>query len=156
MLFALAVTIYMRSGRRTRPLTALVRNQPVTYSTKAPVRQRSGKGPYGVGWGTLKSPTGAQLVVHTEGLEVSLAPPFNRVMSSGCCMKAVGAVMWVDRQCWGGSSIGQRDCIRLSGHDGDAPVEVAVVPDQPLEEVWNALVRVGVSPAAADPRWVTT
>jgi hypothetical protein len=133
----------IRSGRN-KTLKSWVRNQPVSYSTRAQIRMR---GDAGIGWVDLKNPFGgAQMVVRTSGIELSLAPPVGRYMSTGWFLPAEGSTMFVDHIGWGGTPIAKRECIRLSGHDANGLVEAAISPSGPIGEAWQALLLAGVQP----------
>ena len=137
---------------RNHTLKDWVLHQPQTFSCRALVRQKA-IGMDGAGWVTYKSPAGAQLVVRTHGIVVSLGSPFDRMMSTGRYLDARESTMWLDRVGWGGSSVGATECIRISGHDTNGSVELAVRPALPMETVWQALVGAGVrtTPSAGIP-----
>ena len=125
---------------RNKTLESWVRNQPVSYSTRALIRLR---GDAGIGWVSMKNPFGgAQMVVHTRGIELSLVGGIGR----GRFLPAEGSTMFVDHMGWGGTTIAERECIRLSGHDASGLVEVAISPKGPIGEAWQALLLAGVQP----------
>jgi hypothetical protein len=132
-------------GRDNSPMKTWVRNQPVTFSTKALIRQRASVS-NGFGWGTYKSPGGAQLLVRGQGIEVSLAPPFDRITSTGSFLSARETTMWIDRVGFGGSAIGATECIRLSGTDLNGQVDLAIRPTCTADIAWQALLNAGVTP----------
>ena len=125
---------------RNRTLKSWVRDQPVSYSTRALIRMR---GDAGIGWVTMKNPFGgAQLVVRGSGIELSLAGG----VGGGWFLPAEGSTMFVDHLGWGGTAIAERECIRLSGHDASGLVEAAISPSRPIGEAWQALLLAGVQP----------
>lgn len=135
--------------RHNHPLKAWVRSQPVTFSSRALVRKRAAAG---VGWVFFKSPSGVQSLIRGQGVEVSLVPPLDRVVSTAEFLRAEGITMWMDRIGWAGSPIAKRDCIRLDGADLNGKVKLAVSPrDVPIEEAWNALIAAGATPITTDP-----
>jgi len=142
----LGVANLQRRDARNKPIKQWVRSQPVTFSTRGLVRQRA-TGLNGCGWGTYKSPCGAQLLVRTGGIEVSLAPPFDRLMSTGSFLAAQETEMWIDRVGWGGSAVGATECIRLSGRDRNGDVQLAIRPTCPVEVAWQALIEAGARPS---------
>jgi hypothetical protein len=127
-------------SRRNKTLKSWVRSQPVSYSTRALIRMR---GDTGIGWVGLKNPFGgAQMVVRTSGIELSLVGG----IGGGWFLPAEGSTMFVDHIGWGGTTIAERECIRLSGHDASGLVEAAISPRRPIGEAWQALLRAGVQP----------
>ena len=135
---ALAFGLQVRRRRQEAPLRDWIAEQPVVFETQALVRIRA-SGLEGSGWGTLKSPTGARLVVHIGGLEASIGSA--NVLVSGNFMRTSDAVMWRDR-------FGRRECIRLHGFDGRRARDWAVTPrGSSIEEAWQALLGVGVKPS---------
>jgi len=118
----------------------------VTYLTKALVRLR-GRG--GVWHAFLNPFSGAQLVVRTRGIEVSLAPPLGRFSSAARYLSAEDTTMWIETI--GPHQhvpIGRKESIRLSGHDANGAVELAVSPSSPIEQAWRALLEAGVRPSS--------
>jgi hypothetical protein len=135
--------------RHNGPLKDWVRSQPVTFSSKAFVRKRADGG---VGWVDFKSPSGVRFLIRDHGIEVSLVPPADRIVSTAEFLRADGITMWIDRIGWAGSPIAKRDCIRLVGADLNGKVELAVSPrDVPIEDAWNALLHAGATPITTDP-----
>jgi len=125
---------------RNETLKAWVRNQPVSYSTRALIWMR---GDAGIGWVTMKNPFGgAQMVVRTRGIELSLVGG----IGGAWFLPAEGSTMFVDHMGWGGTTMAERECIRLSGHDASGLVEAAISPRGPIGEAWQALLLAGVQP----------
>ena len=146
---AFAYTRLQLRERHNRPLKDWVRSQPVTFSNRAFVRKRANGG---VGWVDFKSPTGVRFLIRDQGIEVSLAPPIDRIVSSAEFFRADSITMWIDRIGWAGSPIAKRDCIRLDGNDLNGKIELAVSPrDVPIEDAWNALLHAGATPVVTDP-----
>jgi len=152
LIFAIAVVAVIVTAnarqqihsRRNKTLKSWVRNQPVSYSTRARIRTR---GDAGIGWVDMKNPFGgAQMVVRTSGIELSLAPPVGLYMNTEWFLPAEGSTMFIDHIGWGGTPIAKRECIRLSGHDASRLVEAAISPRGPIGEAWQALLRAGVQP----------
>jgi hypothetical protein len=142
---AIAVVLLLRRQRQEQPLRDSITAQPVRFATSALVRIRA-SGAVGFGWRTFKGRGRARLVVHAGGIEATIGRGDRFI--SGNFMRASDATMWRDRMGWGGSFIGKRDCIRLQGFDGRTTADWAVTPrDTPLDEVWQALLAVGVTPA---------
>ena len=81
---ALAFGLQVRRRRQEAPLKDWIAEQPVVFEMQALVRIRA-SGLEGSGWGTLKSPTGARLVVHIGGLEASIGSA--NVLVSGNFMR---------------------------------------------------------------------
>lgn len=133
---ALALGLQVRRRRQEAPLRDWIAEQPAVFETKALVRILA-SGLEGSGWGTLKSPAGARLIVHMGGLEASIGSA--NVLVSGNFMRTSDATMWRDR-------FRGRECIRLHGFDGRRARDWAVTPlGSSIEEVWQALLGVGVN-----------
>jgi hypothetical protein len=142
------IRLQLRENRNA-PLKQWVRSQPITFSGRALVRKRANGG---VGWVDLKSLSGVRLLVREQGIEVSLAPPMDRIMSTAEYLRADEATMWRDSIGWSGSPIARRDCIRLDGTDVNGKIELAISPvDVSMDDAWNALVRAGVIPFTGAP-----
>lgn len=142
---ALAFGLLVRRRRQEAPLRDWIAEQPVVFETQALVRIRA-SGVEGSGWGTLKSPAGARLIVHMGGLEASIGSA--NVLASGNFMRTSDATMWRDRVGWAGTAIGRQECIRLHGFDGRRARDWAVTPrESSIEEVWQVLLGVGVKPS---------
>jgi len=125
---------------RNKTLESWVLNQPVSYSTRALIRTR---GSAGIGWVSMKNPFGgAQMVVHTSGIELSLVGGIGRRWF----LPGQGSSMFVDHMGWGGTTFAERECIRLSGYDASGLVEAAISPRGPIDEAWQALLLAGVQP----------
>jgi hypothetical protein len=143
-LFAISVGSLLRRRRQETPLKELIRDQAVVLTTAALIRMRA-SGVEGFGWVTMKGPGGAQLVVHGGGIEATIGRADGLI--SGNFMRASDATMWRDRVGWGGTFIGERDCIRLHGFDSRRIRDWAVSPQgTSIDEVWQALLAVGVTP----------
>jgi hypothetical protein len=137
---ALGFGLEVRRRRQETPLRNWIAAQPVVFETRALVRIRA-SGLEGLGWGTLKSPLGARLIVHMGGIEATIGSA--NVLIAGHFMRASDATMWRDR-------FGMRECIRLHGFDGRGARDWAVTPrGSSIEEVWQALLGVGVN--TSDP-----
>jgi hypothetical protein len=122
-----------------------ISHQPVLFDTGALVKIRA-FGSDGFGWGTLKSPGGARLVIHGGGIEATIG--VGDGLLAGNSMRSSDATMWRDRVGWGGTFIGKSDCIRLHGFDGRTTRDWAVTPrGTSIDEVWQALLAVGVTAA---------
>jgi len=135
--------------RRNHPLKAWVQGQPVTFSTKAKVRKRANGG---VGWVDFKSPSGVQLLIRDRGIEVSLAPPMDRIISTAEFLRADETTISLDRIGWSGSPVARHDCIRLDGIDLNGRVELAVSPvTSSIQDAWNALLQAGSKPRTSEP-----
>jgi hypothetical protein len=135
--------------RHNSPLKEWVRSQPVTFSSRVLVRKRANGG---VGWVDFKSLTGVQFLIRGQGVEVSLVPPMDRIVSTAEFLRADGITMWIDRIGWAGSPVAKQDCIRLDGMDLNGKVELAISPrDLPIEDAWSALLDAGATPIATDP-----
>jgi hypothetical protein len=141
----LAFTLQARRRRQEAPLRTWITGQPVVFETRALVRIRA-SGLDGSGWGTLKSPMGARLVVHVGGLEASIGS--GNAFVAGNFMSTSDATMWRDQVGWAGTAIGRQERIRLHGFDGRRARDWAVIPRGcSIEEVWQALLGVGVKPS---------
>ena len=141
---AIAVVLLLRRQRQEASLKEWIADQPVLFATRALVRIRA-SGAEGFGWRTLNSRGGARLVIHGGGIEVTIGRGDGFI--SGNLMRASDATMWRDRIGWGGSFVRKRDCIRLHGFNGRIASEWAVTPwEASLDEVWQALLAVGVTP----------
>jgi hypothetical protein len=144
---AIAVVLLLRRQRQEASLKEWITDQPVLFATRALVRIRA-SGADGFGWRTMKSRGRARLVVHGGGIEVTIGRGDGFI--SGNLMRVSDATMWRDRIGWGGSFIRKRDCIRLHGFNGRTTSDWAVTPrETSLDEVWQALLVVGVTPAGA-------
>jgi len=142
---ALAFGLQVRRRRQEAPLRDWIAGQPVVFETRALVRILA-SGLEGSGWVTLKNPAGARLVVHMGGLEASIGSA--NVLVSGNFMRTSDATMWRDRLGWQGTALGRQECIRLHGFDGHRARDWAVTPrGSSIEEVWQALLGVGVKPS---------
>jgi hypothetical protein len=136
------VRLAMRQSREA-PLARAIKEQPVTFSTRAPVRIRGTD--KGGGWGTLKGFGGARLLVRPDGLQVTVG--LGDGFASGRFLRSSDASMWRDHGGWAGSSIGERESIRLRGFDGRSTRDWAITPrGASLDEVWQALLDAGVTP----------
>jgi hypothetical protein len=145
----LGVVLQARRRRQEAPLRAWIAEQPVVFETQALVRIRA-SGVEGSGWGTLKSPAGARLIVHMGGLEASIGSA--NVLVSGNFMRTSDATMWRDQVGWAGTPLGRQECIRLRGFDGRRARDWAVAPrEYSVEEVWQVLLGVGVKPSNSTP-----
>ena len=134
-----AVGVIQLRRREEAPLRERIIGEPVVFQTQATVRKRELGSR---GWSTLKSPAGGRLIVHTAGLEVTL-PGHPGVLRYGDFMRAFDAVMWRDQD-----PLGRREGIWLQGFDGRCQREWAIIPrGLSIEQVWQALVSVGVSPS---------
>jgi hypothetical protein len=130
---------------RNKSVKAWVQSQPVTYSTRAFVRERR----FGAwtNWShTYKG--GPQLIVRTRGIEVSAAQGMV-LESRAIFVTAEKASMSIDRVGFGGTGIGRRECIRLLGQDDGCGVDLAISPETGIESAWEALVQAGVRPSSA-------
>lgn len=138
---ALGIGFEVRARRQEAPLRTWIAGQPVVFETRALMRIRA-SWPEGFSWVTLKSPAGARLIVHTEGLEATIASA--HVLAEGMFfMRTSDATMWRDR-------FGTRECIRLHGFTGRGARDWAVTPrGSSIEEVWQALLGAGVN--TSDP-----
>jgi hypothetical protein len=144
-LLALSFGLLARRKRQEAPLRDWIAEQPVVFETRALVRIRA-SGLEGSGWGTLKSPAGARLIVHMGGLEASIGSA--NVLVSGNFMRTSDATMCRDRVGWAGTAIGRQECIRLHGFDGRRARDWAVTPrGSSIEAVWQLLLGVGVKPS---------
>jgi hypothetical protein len=127
-----------------RPLEDWVRSQPVTYATRAKVRIRAPLG----GWVDYKNGLGGvEFVVRTRGIEVSLVGGVARVHGSLGVERflfAPESTMWLDSIGLYGTPVFRRKCIRLSGHDRNGRVELAISPIGDIDEAWQALLEAGV------------
>jgi hypothetical protein len=142
---ALAFGLQVRRRRQEAPLRDWIAGQPVVFETRALVRILA-SGLEGSGWVTLKNPARARLVVHMGGLEASIGSA--NVLVSGNFMRTSDATMWRDRLGWQGTALGRQECIRLHGFDGHRARDWAVTPrGSSIEEVWQALLGVGVKPS---------
>ena len=131
---ALSIGFEVRARRQEAPLRNWIAGQPVVFETRALVRILA-SGLEGSGWVTLKSPAGARLIVHTGGLEATIASA--HVLAEGHFMRTSDATMWIDQF-----------CIRLHGFTGRGTRDWAVTPrGSSIEEVWQALLGVGVTPS---------
>ena len=143
VLFAVAILLMVKRQLRNRPLKSEILNDPVSYWTRALVRRRAtGRG--GAGWATFKGST--QLIVRSHSVEVSMTSSLGNLLAPGSYLRSWGATMWIDETGWLGSSIGQRQCIRLSGEDANGKVDLAVAPYGSMDDAWQALLGAGVSP----------
>jgi hypothetical protein len=133
---ALGIGFEVRARRQEAPLRTRIAGQPVVFETRALMRIRA-SWPEGSGWVTLKSPAGARLIVHTGGLEATIASA--HVLAEGHFMRTSDATMWIDQ--FG---------IRLHGFTGRGIRDWAVTPrGSSIEEVWQALLGAGVN--TSDP-----
>jgi hypothetical protein len=133
---ALGIGFEVRARRQEAPLRTWIAGQPVVFETRALMRIRA-SWPEGSGWVTVKSPAGARLIVHTEGLEATIASA--HVLAEGHFMRTSDATMWLDQ-------FGMRECIRLHGFTGRGTRDWAVTPrGSSIEEVWQALLGAGVN-----------
>lgn len=133
--------------KRNELLEEWVRSQPVTYATKAKVRLRAPLG----GWVDYKNGLGSvQFVVRTKGIEVSLVRGAARLVDFGRVARFLSApesTMWLDNIGLFGTPAFRRKCIRLSGHDNNGRVDLAISPVGDLDEAWQALLEAGARPA---------
>jgi hypothetical protein len=142
---AIGFVLLWRRQRQEASLKEWITDQPVLFTTRALVRIRA-SGAEGFGWRTVRSRGRARLVVHGGGIEVTIGRGDGFI--SGNSMRASDATMWRDRIGWGGSFIRKRDCVRLHGFNGRTTSDWAVTPrETSLDEVWQALLAVGVTPA---------
>ena len=133
---AVGIGFEVRARRQEAPLRSWIAGQPVVFETRALVRIQA-SWPEGSGWVTLKSPAGARLIVHTGGLEATIASA--HVLAEGHFMRTSDATMWRDQ-------FGMRECIRLHGFTGRGTRDWEVTPrGSSIEEVWQALLGVGVN-----------
>jgi hypothetical protein len=145
VLLVAALTSFVVRRRRESPTRDVVHGQPVIFATRAVVLIHA-RGSQGSGWGFMKGAGGAQLVVHSDGLEVTIGAWDGLV--SGNTMLIVGAAMRRERLSVWPVIAGNRECIRLWGDDGTGPREWKVSPrGTPIDEVWDHLIAAGVTPA---------
>lgn len=132
---------------REAPLAHSIEDEAIVFSTAALIRIRSSSKLDGTGWGTLKGPAGAQLVIHVNGLQATIGRTGDGLLS-GNFMRSSDATMWREQIGWGGTSVGERDCIRLHGFDGHGTRDWAVTPrGASVDDVWKALLDAGVTPS---------
>lgn len=142
---ALGVSLLVRRRSQEAPLRDWIVEQPVIFAAQAVIRIRA-SGFQGSGWATLKNPAGVRLIVRPGGLEASIGSA--NFLVSGNFMRTSDAVMWRDEVGWAGAGIGASECIRLQGFDGRSTRDWAVTPrDSSVEEVWQVLLGVGVTPS---------
>jgi hypothetical protein len=148
VLFAAVLVVIFGTTRarrsRSRPWSEWVRNQPVSFTTRAVVRVRyEGSGT----WSRLHGLDGAQLVVRTQALEVSLVGARGWFLGGiAWFLVAEDTTMQLDHVGWAGTPIGNRECILLSGRDAHGDILIAVAPAAPMPETWQALLQAGVRP----------
>jgi hypothetical protein len=144
VLVVTALTSFVVRRRRESPTRDMVHGQPVIFATRAAVLIHA-RGPQGSGWGSLKGAGWPQLVVHSDGLEVTIGA-FDGLVS-GNTMLIQGATMRRERLSVWPPVAGNRECIRIWGNDGTGPREWKVSPrGTPVDEVWAQLVAAGVTP----------
>jgi len=143
-LAAAAATSLVVRRRREAPTRNLVHGQPVIFATRAAVLIHA-RGAQGNGGGTLKGAGWPQLLVHPDGLEVTIGA-FDGLVS-GNTILIEGATMRRERLSAWPLVAGNRDCIRLWGNDGTGPREWKVSPrGTSIDEVWAQLLAAGVTP----------
>jgi len=143
-LFVIGLARLWRRDARNAALENWVRSQPITYATRARVRIQAPQG----GWVDYKNGLGrVMFVVRTNGIEVSLAGGMARIHGTTPgterFLSAPDTTIWLDNIGLFGASVLPRKCIRLSGHDHNGSVELAVSPIGDIEEAWRALLDAG-------------
>jgi hypothetical protein len=145
-LFAVAIASLVRRQRRESPTQAWIRAQPVIFEARAAILIHA-RGLQGTGWGALKGAGWPRLVVHTGGLDATIAP-FDGLVS-GNAMLTKGATMRRERLPAVPIVAGNHDCIRLMGDDGTGQREWKVSPrDTSVDALWGQLIAAGVTPTA--------
>lgn len=142
---AAAIVALVRRQRQESPTRNWVRDQPVLFEARAAILIHA-RGMQGNGWGSLKGAGWPRLLVHSGGLEATIAP-FD-VLVSGNTMLTEGATMRRERLPAFPIVAGNHDCIRLEGNDGTGRREWKVSPrDTTVDELWAQLLAAGVTPS---------
>jgi hypothetical protein len=125
-----------------KPIKVWVQSQPVTFTTRALVRERRLGG--WVDWSNSLG-GGPTMTIRARGIEVS-APQGMVLESRSVFISAEKATMSIDSVGWAGTPVGRRKCVRLLGHDPGCAVDLAISPDADFDEAWQALIDAGVQP----------
>jgi len=133
-----------RRQKRNHAIADWVRGQPMTYSTRAFVRQH-----FPLRWTnwSYKYGGGPMVSVRTRGIEVTAAQGMI-LESRTVFFDAAKTRMWIDHVGWGGTALNRRRCIRLCSGNGGNGVDLAVSPDAGIEPTWQAFLEAGVTAEA--------
>jgi hypothetical protein len=121
--------------------------KPALFAGRTFVRSRRPRNSW-VSW-NYNPRRGPELIVRDGSFEVS-APQGMLLESRHFVIQSHDAVMWHDWIGWAGIPVNRKGCIHVAGRDQKGRrIELALTPEDGLDNAWRALLDSGVNPSAS-------